>query len=353
MADEREFTEQWPALADRLKRYLARRKIPSSLQEDIVQETGLRMFLYWRHVDSRRPLWGLTRKVAGLVLWDSYNNQERSVPVAGVPDVTALDDVEQAALARVELERVRLALRELTEAQREALLVEIGERDTLLRSMDALKMLRMRARRRLNDVLGRSQGIVFQNRGRLQKLFRRVLQARAKLGAEETLVFGAASGLLAIVMTFSGSAQSFPTAAQSGAANTTSLAAAGGATLPDVLSMDGRAQAEDLLRDELQDAARIMNDKRKSARGFYLAPLDLAKGLYREASLVARAPVEEMVPAVQKSIPAIQRRIERGGRSIGSETIKAIKKIARKQKAAVSLLTQRPDRERHRTKRQR
>jgi len=352
MADEHDFAEQWPALAHRLKRYLARRKVPSSVQDDIVQETGLRIFLYWRHVDSRRPLWPLTRRIAGLVLWDSYNNQERSVPVAGVPDVTAFDDVEQAALARVELERVRMALRELTEGQREALLVEVGETDSSARSVDAVKMLRMRARRRLNDILGRSHGLVFQNRGRLQGLFRRVLQARAKAGAEETLVFGAASGLLAAVMAFSGPAPSHLTAAQHNA-DTTFLAAAGGATLPDVLAMDGRAEVKGLLRDELRDVARMMVDKRKKARGFYLAPVELAQGLYRDATLVARAPVRKMVPALQKGIPAMQRRIEKGGRSIGSEAIKFIKKVAGKQKATVSSVTNPPARERHRKKRQR
>ncbi|HVL32496.1 MAG TPA: hypothetical protein VM600_02830, partial [Actinomycetota bacterium] len=73
MADRAEFNKQWPDLAERLRRYLARRRIPQALWDDVVQETGLRMFLYWERVDPRASLWGLTRKIAGIVLWDSYN----------------------------------------------------------------------------------------------------------------------------------------------------------------------------------------------------------------------------------------------------------------------------------------
>ena len=154
--DRRRFEDAWPSLAARLSARLAKRNVPQAIRDDVVQETALRLLEMWERVDASRSPWPLVVTIAGNLLWDDANRKStREVPgVAG--DELARSDVEEAAMARAELSNVSRAMRQLTKSQREALLAEVGASDIAASvSPDALKMLRMRARRRLAVILER------------------------------------------------------------------------------------------------------------------------------------------------------------------------------------------------------
>ena len=143
------FEEVWPGVARRLTARLVKRNVPGSHVDDVVQETGLRLLEMWDRVDPGRPVWPLAVAIAGNLLWDDVNRNRRHEVLEDV-DQVAPDDVEEAAIARSELTSVSRAMRRLTHLQRAALLAEVGASDVAATvSPDALKMLRMRARRRL------------------------------------------------------------------------------------------------------------------------------------------------------------------------------------------------------------
>jgi RNA polymerase sigma factor (sigma-70 family) len=149
MSDEGfSFERDWPATAERLTIALRRRRIPSSLIDDLVQETALRLYERREHVDPERGTWPLAFTVAMNILKDQLRAEVRRRAI-DPPHVAMEQDPEIVALARLELKRVRIALRKLPPAQRAALLAEVGESDDNGRSSSAVKMLRMRARKRL------------------------------------------------------------------------------------------------------------------------------------------------------------------------------------------------------------
>ena len=159
---EHEFETVWPDLAVRLTAFLARKRVPFDQREDLVQETGARLVSNWDKVDTARPTWPLAMTIAlNLVRDRARRSAEREV-VADIPDVAQDYDLEAAGIARLELGRVRSALPQLSQRQREVLLAEIG-RETA--STQADKMTRSRARRKLNYLVGRaSSGLAFQFR---------------------------------------------------------------------------------------------------------------------------------------------------------------------------------------------
>ncbi|HYI44704.1 MAG TPA: hypothetical protein VE174_04490 [Actinomycetota bacterium] len=161
----RTFEKEWPALAGRLNGFLARKGISPDQREDLVQETGARLVGMWQSVDRNRPTWALTLTIALNILRDRYRRGEPEIATE-IPDIAAHYDVEQAGLARVELGRVKKALSSLTGPQRAALLAELGYREGMHRpDSSADKMMRSRARRRLNLIVGRaSAGLALQFR---------------------------------------------------------------------------------------------------------------------------------------------------------------------------------------------
>jgi DNA-directed RNA polymerase specialized sigma24 family protein len=156
----RPFEEEWPALARSLELALRARRVPVTHREDIIQETGLRLFSRWGSLDADRPVWPWAIKVA-LNLWRDElraeaRRQARVIPAAE----TIVHGVEEEALARLELTRVGRALRKLTFAQRNALLAEVEDVGAEERGAAAMKMRRMRARRSLRSVLDRASAVV-------------------------------------------------------------------------------------------------------------------------------------------------------------------------------------------------
>lgn len=148
------FVEMWPALERRLHRALANMRVPPASRDDVVQETSLRIYRMWDRLDHSRPVWPLVRVVAQRCAIDEARRQ-------GPP--TSLDiphesvaDVEDEALVLIEVKRVCVAIGQLSSRDRQILLSEITSVAQPALSPGALKMGRLRARRRLKALLGES-----------------------------------------------------------------------------------------------------------------------------------------------------------------------------------------------------
>ena len=158
---ERTFEREWVVLSRRLRLLLARKRVDPSLQDDLVQETALRLLSMWDSVDLRRPLWPLTVTIALNILRDRGRLVNKDDLMADIPERGALHDVEAAGLARVELARVREAMGALSQSQRSALMKEIGGHAMAYApDTSGEKMLRMRARRKLKSALESVSGVV-------------------------------------------------------------------------------------------------------------------------------------------------------------------------------------------------
>jgi hypothetical protein len=158
--EKHEFEAAWPELASRLQAFLARKRIPVDQREDLVQETGARLVGIWDTVDRGRPTWPLAMTVALNLVRDRARRSAGHEIVAEIPDMPQAYDLEEAGMARLELDRVRSAMSHLSSRQQEVLLAEIGVGGERLASD---KMTRSRARRKLNHLVGRiSAGLSFQ-----------------------------------------------------------------------------------------------------------------------------------------------------------------------------------------------
>ncbi len=204
------FEEQWPDLARRLDAMLAGKRVPAHKRDDIVQETGLRLFRMWDQVDPERPLWALVVTIALNLLRDEARKRPEREVLGLVPDRAADQDVERAGLARLEWRRVQNAMNQLSPAHRSILMAELGDEQAMsARGANATKMLRMRARRRLSALLdvASASGMVFGLRiRRLFDLERHVIAARSLLGQSENVVAPAAAGFLSAVALFAAAA---------------------------------------------------------------------------------------------------------------------------------------------------
>ncbi|HYP22328.1 MAG TPA: sigma-70 family RNA polymerase sigma factor [Actinomycetota bacterium] len=154
---ESSFEAVWPDLERRIHRFLSSKKVPDSQREDVVQETGLRLYRMWAQVDPAGSPIGLALTIAMNIVRDNARRDSHRTVVEIEPDVPAICDVERSGLARLELSRVRRALAELTPAQRSVLLSELDRNQRPPEaSPAAIKMLRMRARRNLSAILERA-----------------------------------------------------------------------------------------------------------------------------------------------------------------------------------------------------
>ena len=155
----REFEAQWPALATRVERLLARKGVPSEKRDDLLQETALRLIGMWHKVDPHR-IEALATTIALNLLRDELRRKRSSEIVAQIPELPEPCDVEAAGMARVELARVRTALASLSPRHRSVLLREVGDAGASGLSQDAEKMMRMRARKKLQAALQKVSGIL-------------------------------------------------------------------------------------------------------------------------------------------------------------------------------------------------
>lgn len=151
------FEDRWPALAQHVERVLSFRNVPRWVRDDIVQETGLRLLRMWDRVDARRSPRGLAATIALNLLRDEVRRARNHHLMAALPDAPGDADVEREGLARVELSELATAIEKLAPAQRAALLAEELGTDVVRTS--TLRMLRLRARRRLADLLDRGTDV--------------------------------------------------------------------------------------------------------------------------------------------------------------------------------------------------
>ena len=193
VSDRPSFEVEWPPVARRLQSALRRRRVPHPLAEDLIQETGLRLFQIWERVDPGRDPWPLALTIALNILRDHIRADNRRQEVVVIDDPVE-DDTEAAALARLELARVQEALVQLTSAQRSALLAEVGAATMPRESSPAMKMLRMRARKRLRALMDGASAAV----GALGSVVQRALRAGSASSLGEQLAPGAsiAAGVL-------------------------------------------------------------------------------------------------------------------------------------------------------------
>ena len=189
------FESEWPDTAARLKTALRRRRIPAPLIDDLVQDTGLRLFQKWECVDPERGAWPLAYTVAMNILKDQLRSEERKKSNLPPPAPSEFDP-ELMALARIELERVRDALVQLSPGQRSALLAEIGECAENGRSPSAVKMLRLRARKRLRALTHEAPGVL----GSIELLAQKFLERAhsVSLPGGSALAAPLAAGLLSL-----------------------------------------------------------------------------------------------------------------------------------------------------------
>lgn len=194
----RDFETEWPDLAARLHRMLARRGMSVTMRDDVVQETAARLYGTWEDVDRSRPAWPLTRAIALNHLRDQARRKIQEI-ASEIPEVAHHYNVEAAGLARVELTRVRDALDGFTPQARRALLVEVGAADRELLTPAAEKMQRMRARRKLKLILERTPAAIALRFARLTDFGEWLLGGRAMFNGGLSCLACAAIGMAAIV----------------------------------------------------------------------------------------------------------------------------------------------------------
>ena len=159
-----EFGKQWPALKRRLEAFLRSKGVGPSDMDDLVQETATRLLSVWHKFDRSKPAWPLTATIALNLLRDRGKKQQIELP-GELPEVASSFDAAQIGLARIELSRVLRAMEDLTPPQRAALLQTFDETVVASPSTSSEKMLRLRARKRLANAVGRvSAGVCLKLR---------------------------------------------------------------------------------------------------------------------------------------------------------------------------------------------
>lgn len=196
------FETEWAVLSRRLRLLLARKRVAPAHHDDLVQETALRLVSMWDSVDRRRDLWPLTVTIALNLLRDRGRAVNKDDLVGEIPDLPAVTDVETAGIARMELRKVRAAMDQLSESHRSILMKEIGAHAAAAVPDGAGdKMLRMRARRKLQSALERVSALVALRVRRVADLFEGLLVVRepgiTAASCALCLALGAGGSLLA------------------------------------------------------------------------------------------------------------------------------------------------------------
>lgn len=215
---KRDFESEWPYLARRLRSFLTRKRVPAAQHDDLIQETALRLYKMWDSVDRSRPAWALTVTIVLNLLRDEYRRTPHSDIVSELPDMAHSYDVERAGIARVELGRVRAALAELSPAHRLVLLAEVGQGDGAIADAGD-KMRRMRARRKLTEILERVSAIFVLTAKRVGDTFHAIVGLREGLFAGVSCALCTVLGLGVVV--------SVPVTAQRAQASTLEESASG------------------------------------------------------------------------------------------------------------------------------
>lgn len=149
-----DFQRDWPETSRHVDALLVRCRVPEALRDDLVQETALRIFLLGDDVDPDRSVSALAKTIAMNLLRDHVRKEQKLVPIFDLTLAGEVQSVEREVVARDEWRRVSAAVDRLSPAQRAALLATIGLAPAPAGlSAPAIRILRMRARRRLREIL--------------------------------------------------------------------------------------------------------------------------------------------------------------------------------------------------------
>ena len=195
---KRDFEAEWPLLSRRLRFFLGRKKVPHAQRDDLIQETALRLYKMWDSVDRTRPAWALTVTIALNLLRDEYRRAGHADIVAELPEIAQPYDVEQAGLARIELKKVRAAMTEMSAEHRSALLAEIGQHDGAA-SISGEKMRRLRARRKLTQLMERVSAVVLFPLRRVSDLIHGLVGMKEALAQSASCVLCGVLGVGAVL----------------------------------------------------------------------------------------------------------------------------------------------------------
>jgi hypothetical protein len=191
------FESEWSDVAGRLEKKLIASGVSRSLVEDVVQETGVRLFVRWARIDTTQPVFPLALTIARNLVVDHHRKHDR-VELRDTPlglDVAV--DAEQRALARIHLSAVLRAMRKLNPRYQRLLLAEAGFAGTTS-SGPASRTARSRARHGLNLLLERASDVAWAMTGPIVSLCRRSsVRLRQMLGRHDWAMVGqAAAGVV-------------------------------------------------------------------------------------------------------------------------------------------------------------
>lgn len=150
---QNQFEAEWPPLARRLQAMLRRKGLSDWLVEDVVQETGCRLIRMWNQVDRAKPLWPLVTTIALNHLRDETRKGSWKELIGVVPDSPSGENVESRGIARLELRELGGAMSRLNDSQRSVLIAEVTDAPSSGADPSAIRMLRMRARKRLHQLM--------------------------------------------------------------------------------------------------------------------------------------------------------------------------------------------------------
>ena len=120
------FESVWTDLGPRLKNALVADGVERYLAEDIVQETGTRLFVRWSHLDTTTSVMPLALTIARNQVVDHHRKYGKVEPQEMPLQEVLGFDVEEQAMARMHLAAVYRALRKLNPRYRTLLLAEAG-----------------------------------------------------------------------------------------------------------------------------------------------------------------------------------------------------------------------------------
>lgn len=152
-SDGFDFEREWPGLQERLRRTLGSWRVPRWLADDLVQETGARMWAIRAQIDPNRSVEGLAHRIATNLLKDHLRQQKHLVPGGDLLAIAMAHDVEGEVIARDEWRRVKVALAKLNPARRAALIDAMAADGTASTAPAALRMMKMRARKQLRFLM--------------------------------------------------------------------------------------------------------------------------------------------------------------------------------------------------------
>jgi DNA-directed RNA polymerase specialized sigma24 family protein len=152
--DRARFGEVWPQVSGRLHRTLVRRGTPSDEADDLVQDTAVRALQTGVVFDSAEDLFRWSLVVARRMAIDAHRHQQFVVDI-DLTDRASPDLVDRQVEARIVFEAVAVAIRQLSAADRRALL-QVVDDEAAVDRRDAVRMnvQRHRARARLRAKVG-------------------------------------------------------------------------------------------------------------------------------------------------------------------------------------------------------